>query len=178
MIRIKCLRSTLVKPRVAQPHSLGCTMALPFYISCKTLSPRFFDVSSGRFQQLDRGVVPPFIPGFQFLLVANELGDCLKGLGLEGARFEDAILYDPRTGAEARTHTCLRVHKSLDGDIRVLHLEGYRTLVMDDHYPLDGYRMLVADNQYYFVSPALKEALVGHGFTYLKFSEGFSEFFD
>ena len=152
-------------------------MALPFYVRCETSSPRFYEVSSGRFQQLDRGVIPPFVPGFQFLLVVNELADFLRTLGLEGVSFEDATLYDPRTGAEVRTHTCLRVHKSLDGDIRVLHLEGYRTFVMDDHYPLDGYRMLVSNHMYYFVSPALKEALVGHGFAYLRFSEGFSDFF-
>jgi hypothetical protein len=153
-------------------------MALPFYARCETSSPRFYEVSSGRFQQLDRGVIPPFVPGFQFLLVVNELADFLRTLGLEGVSFENATLYDPRTGAEVRTHTCLRVHKSLDADIRVPLPEGYRTLVVDDHYPLDGYRMLVASHEYYFVSPALKEALVGHGFAYLRFSEGFSDFFD
>ena len=99
-------------------------MALPFYVRCETFSPRFYEVSSGRFQQLDRGVIPPFVPGFQFLLVVNELADFLRTLGLEGVRFEDATLYDPRTAAEVRTHTCLRVHKSLDADIRVLHPDG------------------------------------------------------
>ena len=141
-------------------------MAIPFHISCETPGPRFYEVSPGRFQQLDRGVVPPLIAGFQLLLVANELADFLKALGLEGAKFEDAILYDPRTGAEARTHTCLRVLSSLgESDIRAGDLT------------LDGYRILVADDQYYFVSPALKEALVGHGFAHLKFSEGFTDFF-
>ena len=153
-------------------------MVLPFYVRCETSSPRFYEISSGRFQHLDRGVIPPFVPGFQFLLVVNELADFLRTFDLEGVRFEDAALYDPRTGAEVKTHTCLRVHNSLDDGIRVLHRDGYRTLVVDDHYPLDGYRMFVASHEYYFVSQALKESLLGHGFAYLRFSEGFSDFFD
>ena len=148
-------------------------MALLFHATCKIPSPRFYEVSSGRFQQLDRGVVPPFVPGFRFLLVANDLADFLKGLGLEGARFEDAILYDPRTGTEARTHTCLRVLSSL-GDRDILDLRAGRPA---SSLTLDGCRMLVADDQQYFVSPALREALLKHRFAYLEFSEGFSDFF-
>jgi len=137
-------------------------MALPFQVSCERVNPWFYEVGSGRFEQVHGSDIPPFIPGFQFLLVVNELADFLRTLSLEGVRFEDAVLYDPRTGAEARTHTCLRVPGSLGGgDIRNLS---------------DGYRMVATDDQHYFVSPALKEALMANGFEYLRFSEGFSDF--
>ena len=137
-------------------------MALPFLVSCEIVNPWFYEVGSGRFEKVHGSDVPPFIPGFQFLLVVNELADFLRSLGLEGVRFEAALLYDPRTGAEARTHTCLRVPGSLvSGDVGDLS---------------HGHRMLATDDQRYFVSPAVKEALETHGFKYLRFSEGFSDY--
>lgn len=135
-------------------------MALPFQVSHQMVNPWFFEMGSGRFELVRGSDIPPLIPGYEFLLVVNELADFLRTLGIEGVRFEDAILYDPRTGAEARTHTCLRVPGSpAGGDIRDLS---------------DGYRMLATADQHYFVSPALKEALEAKGFDYLRFSEGFS----
>jgi hypothetical protein len=141
-------------------------MALPFHISWKTFGPRFYELGSARFHQLYRGLVPPFIPGFRFVLVEHELAEFLRAAEVEGVSFEEAVLYDPTTGEEHTTHTCLRVAH--------LYLQS-----RDDIYDLalDGPRMWVIDDMNYFVSPTLKEILEKtRWISYLRFSEGLSDF--
>ena len=136
-------------------------MALPFHIS-SAYGPRFYELGSGRFHQLDRGVVSPFIPGFRFVLVENELAEVLRATELEGVSFEDAVLYDPRTGEERTTHTCLRVDPCFQHPCDL---------------PLDGPRMWMIDDMNYFVSPTLKEILEKtRWISYLRLSEWPSDF--
>jgi len=140
-------------------------MALPFRI-CARVDPGFIESSPGRFYPLRRSPVPPFGPGFRFVLVENELAEFLRATEVEGVRFEEAVLYDPWTGEEFTTHTCLRV-----GDP---HLQS-----RNDFYdlPLDGPRMWVIGDMEYFVSPTLKQVLERTRWTsYLRFSEGLSDF--
>lgn len=140
------------------------SMALPFHISSATYGPRFHELGSGRFHQLDRGVVSPFIPGFRFVLVENELAQLLRATVLEGVSFEEAVLYDPRTGEERTTHTCLRVHPCFQHPCDL---------------PLDGARMWMIDDMKYFVSPTLKEILERtRWISYLRLSQWPSDFMD
>jgi hypothetical protein len=139
-------------------------MALPFHISSEPVAPAFYELGSGRFHQLYRGPVPPFIPGFRFVVVENELAEFLRATEVQGVSFEEALLYDPRTGKERTTHTCLRVDRCFQ-DICDL--------------PLDGPRMWAFDDMKYFVSPTLKEILEKTKWiSYLRLSVLPSDFMD
>ena len=140
-------------------------MALPFHI-CARVGPGFLESSPGRFHPLQRGPVPPFRPGYRFVLAENELAELLRATGVQGVRFEEAVLFDPWTDEEFTTHTCLRV-----GDP---HLQS-----RNDFYelPLDGPRMWMIDDVNYFVSPTLKQILERTRWSsHLRFSEGLSDF--
>ena len=134
-------------------------MALPFHISSVPAAP-FNEIGSGRFHQLYRGLVPPFIPGFRFVLVENEFAEFLRTIGVEGVvSSEEAVLCDPWTGEERTTHTCLRLRVGQ---------------CLQDIYDLamDGPRMLMVDDMKYFVSPTLKEVLEKtRWISYLRLSE-------
>jgi hypothetical protein len=112
---------------------------------------------------MTRGVVGPFVAGHQFLLVEQRLAEFLQQLDIESVTFRTAVIVDPKSGNESRTHTRVIVQQFFRAaDIRDLALDGYRLLTMGD--------------EYYFVSPALKGELEAAGFDCLQFSEGLSSF--
>lgn len=138
-------------------------MSLPFLVSCEQPGPALFEISNGRFQLLEQLPVPPLVAGYGYLLVEQRLAFRLQELEVERVKFEQAVLFNPASGEEQRTHTRLRVNQFLRaGDLRDVSLDGLRLLTLND--------------QYYFVSPALKVVLEKGEFPYLRFSEGLSEF--
>jgi hypothetical protein len=134
-------------------------MALPFHVFCNARNPRLYPIGQHQFHQLDRGVVGPFVAGRGYLLVENSLAQVLMTIGITGVRLEPAVLYDPRTGTEHRTHTAVVVEHSLrEDEIQNLASEGPHLFLWEGVY---------------LVSPALREVLEREGFSYLKFSSGF-----
>ena len=73
-------------------------------------------------------------------------------------RYEQVVLYYPRTGREDRTHTSLIVEQAYRGD-------------QIEEFPLEGPSLFLVEGVY-LVSPALRESLELKCFSYLRFSEG------
>ncbi len=138
-------------------------MPLPFLIFCKLPAPLLYELKDGRFQLMESGALPPFLPGYGYLLVEHALATYLQSLDIERTTFEPAILFNPATKEEHNTHTRIRVHQF------------FRSGELSD-LSLDGVRLLTLNDQYYFVSPELKAALEVSPFRYLSFSEGLSAF--
>lgn len=138
-------------------------MTVPFSISSDVPFARVYELSDGRFQFVESGSSAPFMSGYQFLLVENELGTFLKSLGIERARFEPVVLFNRTTGEELTTHTRIRVGQFFKHD-QILDLD------------LTGLRLLTMNDEYYFVSPELKDILEQSTFKYLRFNEGLNEF--
>lgn len=138
-------------------------MPLPFLMSCEEPSPTLFELGDGRFQIMEQVPVPPFIAGYRYLLVEQRLAIHLQDLQVERVKFEPAVLFNPVSGEEQRTHTRLFVSQF------------FRSNELSD-LSVEGLRLLTLNDQYYFVSPALKSQLEGGAFPYLRFSEGLSEF--
>ena len=153
-MRLRRQPSALGRPLnfTVRPH----LMALPYRI-CARVGPGFIDLGSGRFHQLQRGKAPPFGEGFRYVLVENALAEFLRATGVEGVRFEEAVLIDPWTDEEFTTHTCLRIDECIQ-DIRSL-----------TH---DRPRMWMVGDLNYFVSPTLKQILEKTRWvSYLRFSD-------
>ena len=120
-------------------------------------------MNDGKFQIVEKGKIGPFMCGYGYLLVERELANFLEGLGLERAVFKDALIYDPVAKEEIKTHLEIVLNQHFSSiDIRGINL--------------DGDKLLMMDNQYIFVTPSLKDKLTKSEFSYLKFSEGLSEF--
>lgn len=138
-------------------------MQLPFHVSCRRSHPALFELSDGRFQKVEAGDLAPWCSGRGYLLVERALADFLLSIQTGRLRFEPAIVFDPRTGQEDRSLVRIRIGQYFAADqIRDLALDGDRLLTLEDTYV--------------FASPDLKRALVDAGFSYLRFSEGLSEF--
>ena len=138
-------------------------MTLPYHVFCDLPAPRVFELVDGRFQLIDPGPISPFLAGHRYLLVERPLAELLAGLDVGHVGYEDAILFNPGTGEEHRTHVRLRVGQLFRAD----QLPGLA---------IDGMRLLTLEDEYYFVSPDLKAALEAGSFGYLQFSEGLSAF--
>jgi hypothetical protein len=139
-------------------------MNLPWHMeSDQSDAPTLFELADGRFQVVSKGTLAPVISGYGYLLVEKPLAAFLESLQLERVSFEEATLFYPSTGEEAKTHVRLRVGQFFTSqDIRDL--------------ALDGLRMMTLDDQYYFVSKELKAELEQASFPYLRFSEGLTGF--
>jgi hypothetical protein len=138
-------------------------MPLPFHVFCESPAVRVYELNDGRFQLIDPGPISPFLAGYRYLLVEQNLATFLATLGIERVRQEPAVLFNRGTGEELHTHVRLHVGQFFNQN-QLLDL------------PLDGLRLLAMDDQYYFVSPELKAELEVGRFRYLRFTEGLSGF--
>jgi len=138
-------------------------MPLPFHVSCRQRSILLFELRDGRFQLLQQGPVAPFMPGFRYLLVEHPLASFLSALAIPGLSAVPATLFNRGTGEEYHTHS------------RLIVGQFFRAEKIQDT-PRDGCRVFTMDDREYFVSPALKAVLECSEFSYLRFSEGLSEF--
>lgn len=138
-------------------------MPFPFYVYCETPAPLLYERGDGSFQIMEQAPLPPFMAGYGYLLVEYTLAEHLQALGVERVAFEPAVLVNPVTKQEHRTHTRIRVRQFFSPD------------QLSD-LCLDGLRMLTLNDQYYFVSPDLKVALAASPFSYLRFRAGLNEF--
>lgn len=138
-------------------------MSLLFHVSCDLDAPRLYQLRDGRFQVIDQVPATPFMSGYRYLIVEEALAAFLVDCGVERVRYEPAILFDRASGAEHGGHVQVHVNQFFKPqDIRDLALDGSRILTMND--------------QWYFVSLDLKRQLERSPFTYLRFSEGLTEF--
>lgn len=138
-------------------------ISLPFCVSSLVVSPRLFELSDGRFQLVERGAVAPFVAGHRHALVERALADFLRQLQVPRVQLTPAVIWDPATRVEHRTHERLMIGQFFSSDqINDLDLEGDRLLTLGD--------------EYVFASPSLKERLEAAGFECLHFSPGLTEF--
>lgn len=138
-------------------------MKLPYCMSCTDQHALLYPLADGRFQIMEPAPLAPLMIGHEYVLVERELAEYLRDLDLPRLDVVDAVIYQPRTGEEIRTHERLVVGQRFSSDlIRDLNL--------------DGERLLLMDNRWLFVSPPLKERLERSRFQYLRFSEGLREF--
>ena len=78
-------------------------MQLLFYVSCGQLGAGLFELSDGRFQKIEAGVLAPWCQGYGYLLVERTLADFLEAAEIERVRFEAAIVFDPSANEEDRS---------------------------------------------------------------------------
>ena len=138
-------------------------MPLPFHVFCELPSVRVYELDDGRFQLIHPGPISPFLAGYRYLLVEQNLATFLATLGIERVRHEPVVLFNRGTGEERHTHVRLHVGQVFNEN-QLLDL------------PLDGLRLLTMNDQDYFVSPELKVRLEAGSFQYLCFTEGLSGF--
>lgn len=138
-------------------------MPLPYYMFCKQPAVRLVEIADGRFQPIERGVLAPFMAGYHYLLVENELAAYLQSLNIERVAYSPATLFIRSTGEELHTHTNIKIGQFfMPNQINDLAISGMRLLSMGD--------------EYFFCSPELRECLASSPFSYLSFSEGLSGF--
>ena len=136
---------------------------LPFHVYCDQPEALLVELSDGRFQAVTHESLSPFMVGYNYVLVEAPLAEFLHRLGLERVQFEPAVIWDPASKSEITTHVRLRIGQ-------------FFTTSQINDLALEGPRLLALGDQYCFVSPALKELLQQSPFSYLRFSEGLSEF--
>jgi hypothetical protein len=136
---------------------------LPFLLESRQPVVRLFELDDGRFQLLEPGPIGPFLPGHGYLLVERALAEFLSEHHVERIGFQDAILFDRRSGQEFRTHVRVQVRQ-------------YFTSEQLNDLDLNGLRLLTMNDEYCFASPELKELLERSSFGYLCFSEGLAGF--
>jgi len=134
-------------------------MPLPFHVFCELPAVRVYELDDGRFQLIDPGPISPFLAGYRYLLVEQNLATFLATLGIERLHHEPAVLFNRGTGEELHTHVRLHAGQFFNEN-QLLDL------------PLDGLRLLTMNDQDYFVSPELKVRLEAAPFQYLRFTEG------
>ena len=136
---------------------------LPYLVTSIEDSVALRELGDGRFQVLEQGPVAQFASGYQYLLVGRVLAKYLKSLKVPQITFVPAVIFNPTTGEELRSHTRVLVHQSFSPDeIKSL--------------ALDGLQMFAMNGEHFFVTPSLKFALEANQFSYLEFSEGQSAF--
>ena len=105
----------------------------------------------------------PFVAGHRHTLIERELAEFLRQLQVPRIELVPAVIWDPSTRVELRTHDRLTIGQFFSSDqINDLNLEGDRLLTLGD--------------EYVFASPSLKERLEAAGFEYLHFSSGLTGF--
>jgi hypothetical protein len=136
---------------------------LPYLVTSNEDSVALLELGDGRFQMLEQGSIAQFASGYQYLLVDRGLAKYLKSLKVPQITFAPAVVLNPATGEERRSHTRVFVHQSFHpGEVKALALDGLQV------YAMNG--------EHFFVSPPLKFALEANEFSYLEFSEGLSGF--
>ena len=138
-------------------------MKLPYYLSCSESGVNLYQLNDGRFQMITQGKIAPMMIGYGYALVEKEFAEYLEQLDLPRLDVVEAVIFDPKDKVEIRTHRQLLVGQHFSAD----------TISDID---LDGERLLVMDNSDIFISSQLKKRLEEADFTYLRFSEGLSEF--
>lgn len=138
-------------------------MSLLYQLYGEPASGRLHPLKDGRFQLVDYGPVTPFYSGYGYLIVERTLATFLAELPIERVRYENAILFDPESGAEH------------DKFVRI-HVGQYFSHDQISDLDLDGLRLLAMNDEYLFVNSGLKDQLEQSPFDYLRFSEGLSSF--
>ena len=134
---------------------------LLYLITSSEDSVALLELDDGRFRMLEQGPVGRFATGYRYLLVHKALAKYLKSLKVPQIAFAPAVILNPTTGEEHRSHARVVVRQSVSQiEVKALTLEGLRMFEMN--------------GEHYFVSPALKFALEANEFSYLQFSEGLS----
>ena len=134
----------------------------PYFVETDDVPVGLYQLKDGRFQLIQKGKLGPFMSGYTYLLVENELAQFLESLNIERATFKDTVIWDRKNDKEHHSHKkvlCQHFNSDQINDIN-----------------LDGDRILMMDNEYIFVSPTLKDKLENSKYNYLKFSEGLSKF--
>jgi hypothetical protein len=109
-------------------------MNFPYHMSCTQEHALLYPLAEGRFQVMEHASLAALMVGYEYVLVERELADYLTDLDLPRVEIVDAIIYQPRTGEQIRTHQRLVVGQRFShGMIRDLNLDGERLLLMDDH---------------------------------------------
>jgi len=138
-------------------------MTHPFHIWTDRPAVGLFRLADGRFQLIEDGPVGPLMFGPGYFIVERQLSEFLSDLTLPRVAIEPAVIWHRATGQEFNTHARIVVGQWFAPDqINDLDLDGERLLSMSD--------------EYLFASPALKEKLRASPFSYLRFSEGLSDF--
>ena len=76
-------------------------MHLPFYVSCGRPGAGLFELSDGRFQKIEAGVLAPWCQGYGYLLVERTLADFLEAAEIERVRYEPAIVFGRSRAADS-----------------------------------------------------------------------------
>ena len=136
---------------------------LPYLVTSSEDSVALLELDDGRFRMLEQGPVGRFASGHRYLLVHKALAKYLKSLKVPQIALAPAVILNPTTGEEHRSHTRVFVQQSIfPNEVNTL--------------TLNGLHMLAMNGEHYFVSPSLKFALEANEFSYLQFSEGLSGF--
>ena len=136
---------------------------LPYLITSSEDSVALLELDDGRFRMLQQGPVGRFASGHRYLLVHKALAKYLKSLKVPEIAFAPAVILNPTTREEHRSHTRVIVRQSF---------KPYEFKAIT----LDGLQLMAMNGEHYFVSPSLKFALEANEFSYLQFSEGLSSF--
>ncbi len=132
-------------------------------MSCNIDSVPLFQLSDGRFQLIKDGPISPFMCGPGYYLIEKDLVDFLLELDISGTRFESATIWHRSLDIEYRGYFNMLVEHFIDNSsLNELDTNGLKFFSMNDTF--------------LFVTPRLKQILTNSPFSYLRFSEGFSEF--
>ena len=139
-------------------------MQLPYLVTCEPEGIGLYQLSDGRFQMIQDGIIAPWMSGYRYLLVEQPLATYLAELGIERLKPSPAIVFNRANGQELHSHVCLQVGQFFQPN--QLH-----------DLPLNGLRLLTMNDEFIFASPELKQRLsASNQFPYLRFSEGLSHF--
>ena len=136
---------------------------LPLFVTSNEDSASLLEVEGGRFRMLEQGSIARFASGYQYLLLERGLARYLKALKVPGITLAPAVILNPTTGEEHRTH--MRVFGA-----KPIHADDLGSL------DLEGPQLFAMNGERYFVSPSLRFALEANEFWFLEFSEGLSAF--
>lgn len=136
---------------------------LPYCINTEQSPVVLYKLKDGRYQLTEQGEIGPFMFGYLYLLVESELAEYLELLGVDRITIKDAIIWDRKNDKEHYTHKEVCIDQFFSSD-------------QINDIDLDGDRLLTMDNHYVFASPELKKKLENSKFSYLKYSEGLSDF--
>jgi len=135
----------------------------PFLVESKVFCVDLYQLKDGRFQMIKEGNLSPFMAGYDYILVEDNLTDFLELLDIPQIEFGNAIIWNSNTKTEYKNY-------------KQLFIKNYLTEENFNHLDLKGLKMYLYQGGYLFVNPALKELLENSKFDYLLFSPGFSRF--
>ena len=135
----------------------------PFLVESKIRAVSLYQLRDGRFQMIKQGNLSPFMNGFDYILIDEELAGFLNSVDISHIEIIDAIVWNRETEVEYKNYRQLVVNKYFTE-------ENFQT------QNLKGMQMYMYGNGNLFVSPELKELLEKSKFDYLSFSEGYIRF--